>query len=294
MTPEKINRVAYIRTLGSGSYFWESCAFISALVHCLTPEETCEALDVNNEINTTLRGAILRKLRADIGAIGFLGCHATLIQRLLSVYKDLPANRRRGCGYCLVSLYGHVPEAQQTAMVNFFLACPHIEMRRRGYKLLRRNWDKRYRTVVDQVWALRKEPECALLIVEQYPTSFLEKSFEDLDNALTTPWARSSFYIRLGSREVAYLERLATSDEISAAYVRAKLKIPFTAQEAMNIFERNKFDDRIGLLLWSFGQMRLWDVLQELVEHMDVIQADLEKHIRYKTETFLSSVRNTS
>jgi len=83
------------------------------------------------------------------------------------------------------------------------------------------------------------------------------------------------------------LDRLESSDEISAAYVRAKLKIPFSTQEAMKVFEQNKFDDRIGLLLWAFGQMRLWDILQEVVEHIDTIEADMEK----KAEIWLSGVR---
>jgi len=35
------------------------------------------------------------------------------------------------------------------------------------------------------------------------------------------------------------------------------------------MFERNKYDEDLGLLIWCFGQMRLWFVLKTVEQGLD-------------------------
>ena len=68
------------------------------------------------------------------------------------------------------------------------------------------------------------------------------------------------------------LVELKSIDEITYCYVLAKLDLSLSQTEAISIFESNINDDRIGLLIWSFGQLRLWDVLLEIEPKLPEIE----------------------
>jgi hypothetical protein len=61
----------------------------------------------------------------------------------------------------------------------------------------------------------------------------------------------------------AGLDELKGIDEISYCYVLSKFDKTVTDIEARKILQNNYKDERIGLLLWSFGQMGLWDLIVE-------------------------------
>ena len=72
-----------------------------------------------------------------------------------------------------------------------------------------------------------------------------------------------------------------------AEFVNSRL--PNTNNEALDILEESKTDNRIGLLIWCFGRMGLWSVLQNIYENVDDLkqaqyQGFIEKTIKLKSE----------
>jgi len=61
-------------------------------------------------------------------------------------------------------------------------------------------------------------------------------------------------------------------DAITYCYVKAKIGLPVAQQEAREIFDGHSTDKRVGLLLWSFGQLGLWPVLKEIADCVEELQ----------------------
>lgn len=273
------SRIAFLREIADRDHFWEGPAFISAFVGCLSSTRACKALDVAAGLNETLRGALLRRIRHDCEADGFRSCHRELVERLLIQYPTLPADRRRGCGFCIESLLEVAPSRHKTRMLKFFLGSSHVDMRRRGYKALRATWRKKFTPIVRDVWSTYADPECALLIVERFPVEFLVAQLSSLEQALPRYWGLAKLYIRVGAVHPSVCRRLAAIDEITYTYVLAKLGRRIVAKDAIALVERNKLDDRIGLLIWSLGQMGLWAALTELVGRARQFEETRAEHI---------------
>lgn len=273
-----LSRLAFLRDVADRDHFWEGPAFISAFVGCLSPSEACDALDVAARLNDTLRGALLRKLHKDCEAGGFRSCHRNLLERLLVQYPTLPAHRRRGCGFCIDSLLNVAPARHRTRILRFFLNSSHVDMRRRGYKALRKTWRNEFTPTVRDAWSRYADPECALLITERFPLAFLKAHLSALQEALPH-WGLAKLYIRLGASSPSVVRRLATIDEITYAYVVAKLGRRIDAKDAVALVDRNSLDDRVGLLIWSLGQMGHWTALTGLVGRAMEFEEKRKAHI---------------
>jgi len=273
-----LSRLAFLREVADRDYFWEGPAFISAFVGCLSSTQACEALDVAAGLNETLRGALLRRIRHDCETGGFQSCHRELVERLLVQYPTLSADRRRGCGFCIERLLEVAPSRHKTRILKFFLGSSHVDMRRRGYKALRSIWRKEFTAIVRDIWSTYADPECALLIAERFPVEFLMAQLSSLEQALHH-WGLAKLYIGLGAARPSVCRRLAAIDEITYTYVLAKLGRRIGTKDAVALVERNKLDDRVGLLIWSLGQMRLWAALTELVGRAMEFEATRAEHI---------------
>jgi len=60
---------------------------------------------------------------------------------------------------------------------------------------------------------------------------------------------------------------------------------PLQRREALSIFGRNKLDERVGLLIWSFGQMGLWDVLETITRKANsVLRLKIEEMQRSRAD----------
>jgi hypothetical protein len=59
------------------------------------------------------------------------------------------------------------------------------------------------------------------------------------------------------------VNELKNIDQISYSYVLTKFNKKLSDSEAKEFLRNNYKDDRIGLLLWCYGQMGLWDCIVE-------------------------------
>lgn len=89
-------------------------------------------------------------------------------------------------------------------------------------------------------------------------------------------------FLKLGAINFELVEELKDIDGISYCYVLTKFGKTISDIEAKEILKDNYKDERIGLLLWSFGQMGLWDIIVEY----DIKYR--EKHNRAKLEQYVN------
>lgn len=242
---------------------WESGALLSALVWTLHPEEVCGALDFTRPLPWRLRHRLVHRVVRDITDAGIKDYHIELVERCLGIYYQLPSRYRQGCGYCLEKFWHVVPELLRFEIMRFFLGNRHRDMRLRGYKLLRKNWLINYEGLVESAWTEFQDPEAASIIARNWPVSSAIERLHELMPFLD-PWDVAYLFLRAEDVMPGSSERLREIDEISYIYVRAKVGKPLRSREAWDVFRRNRHDERVGLLIWSFGQMQLTEVLMRI------------------------------
>lgn len=270
METSSTSRVQFVRNLeGSDSLFLLRGSFSVAFIACLTPEETCQLLDLDFHQEYLTRHRILRKIERDIGSYGFNKCHYELVDRLVGVVGTLPYNKKQGCGHCLSYLYDYVPQDIQHRLLRFFLESKYVIFRRRAYKKLRTDWDASYQKRIEGAWSAHHDPDCARLMIDHFPVEYLIEYFFELLESVEGSWHSTKLYLRVSEVDSSKLEHLAQTDEITFSYVSTKLGRIFGVDTALSIFERNKYDERLGLLIWCFGQMRLWSVLKTIEQDLD-------------------------
>lgn len=245
---------------------WEKSSILDALVACLTPDEACRVVDVDSHYELELRNSLRRKIDRDIAVYGCLPCHIELMERLISGFSVLPYSLKQRCGSWISYLYDYLPFEHQLTILDFLLTSRYGWMRQRAYRILFRNWIPQVERTLLRAWEKHKDELCAQVIVEQLPIEFLFQQFVDLEKALLQNNRIARLFIKIGSVHPDVLRRLAEADGITFAYVLVKLKRVLSNDEASEIFEQYKLDKRVGLLIWCFGQMGLWDALKSITE----------------------------
>lgn len=285
MDTASTSKVEFVRNLeGSDSLFLLRGSLTSAFISCLTPEETCQLLDLDFHQEFTTRRLVLRKIERDIESHGFKECHYELVDRLVGMLSTLPYKKKNGCAGCLSYLYDHAPQDLRHCLLGFFLKSKYVLLRRRGYRKLFFDWDASYEDLVKEVWHTRHDSDCAWLIIYRFPVEYLRENFDDLLAKAVDTWHSTKLYLRVSEVDFSKAEHLAQVDEIRYAYVCAKLGRTFNADTALSMFERNKYDEDLGLLIWCFGQMRLWFVLRIVEQGLD--EEDLWRERFRRTEDF--------
>lgn len=257
----------------------------SAFISCLTPEETCQLLDLDFYQGFTTRRLVLRKIERDIESCGFRECHYELVERLVGVLDTLPYKKKNGCAGCLSLLYDHAPQDVRHRLMGFFLESKYVFLRRRGYRKLFFTWDASYESLITEVWNARRDSDCAWLIIYRFPVEYLRENFDDLLAKTADTWHSTKLYLRVSEIDFSKAEHLAQTDEIRYAYICAKLGRTLDPDTALSMFERNKHDEELGLLIWCFGRMRLWSVLKTIEQDLDEEELWRERY-RRRTEDF--------
>lgn len=250
---------------------------LGAYCHCLTPEEACELLFAAATGRPDLRLCSLRKVSADLEA-GVQSCHRNLVALLLEAICHADAKRRQSIGYCLSELVGKVDANLQSRIEAAFLASKQLSVRNRGYKSCANHVEERL-PELEQAWNRFKDVECAWLIVKSFPVKFLIENREELGNALWEGWQISRLYLRMGRERPSLLNELREVDPISFCYVRAKLGRPISQYRAIEIASASYESDRFGLLVWAFGRMRLWRVLEHIEKQLPEINKRRFEHM---------------
>lgn|GEM_PF-5160301 len=94
---------------------------------------------------------------------------------------------------------------------------------------------------------------------------YLKTHRAELLELLTENWQIARLYLRIIPEYPRLSRELRAIDEISYCYVCAKTRKRIPVKTAIEIFERYMGDDRIGLLIWSFGQLHINAALDHIV-----------------------------
>lgn len=257
-----MNRIDYINQRLAASHFSESdYVIISSLIYSLTPDEACSYFDLTFEQDYRVRRYILKKISSDISK-SYTSKHKKLISTLLRKLDEKKFGRKESCAFSLDFFIASLPTKTKQKIIETFLGSKASRNRDRAFKRLNANWDKKYSELIEQVWYSFHDSYCLGIILNHFPTKFLLDNYKDILEH-TQPFQTSKLFIKLGAINPKLLEELKEIDEISYCYVLTKFDKTISDNEAKRILKNNYKDERIGLLLWSFGQMGLWDLIVE-------------------------------
>lgn len=257
-----MDKIEYINQRLTVNYFSENdYVIISSLIYSLTPIEACRYFDLTFEQNYRVRRYIIKKISNDISK-KYSKEHKKLIGILLIRLDEKPFGRRESCAYSLDFLIDSLPTRTKRRIIEAFLASKSIRIRERAYKRLNTSWDKKFGEIIEQVWHSYHDSLCLGIILNHFSLGFLLNNYKDILK-YTQVFQASKLFIKIGSINYKLIEEFKKVDEISYCYVLTKLNKSIPENEAMRILEDNFKDERIGLLLWSFGQMGLWNSIVE-------------------------------
>lgn len=84
-----------------------------------------------------------------------------------------------------------------------------------------------------------------------------------------TPHLATLFH-RVAETHPDIFDILDENNDFTKAYVLAKTKHPLSEEQAWEMYERNKGEQKIGLLIWCFGEMKLWNVLVGIAQENEM------------------------
>jgi hypothetical protein len=147
-------------------------------------------------------------------------------------------------------------------IISLLLTSERHNIREYAYKALAEREASDFQGVIVEAWECYKDMACAWLLVTGLPVEIVEEHFDSL-------WAcgHERFITKLCmvvSLTPKRLKALRRYDGITYAYVCAKRGISLSDKEAAKLWEEYKTDDRVRLLLWCFGRMKLQNVLSKL------------------------------
>jgi hypothetical protein len=283
MSPKIVDtdKVDYILSLSLPISTVDSFGLVRAYCFCLKPSDACDLLCRSLVSRLDLRDSVLRKICADIKD-SFADCHRRLLEELIYLFANADSRCRQSIGFCLSMIADVVPVKERRKIQKFFLSSKYIGIRRRGYKCISAD------TVLPQdlvyaAWEQFGDSECAWVIVKEFPPMFLVQNRTSLTAKFTKGWQIARLYLRIAEVKPNLLDELRRKDEISFCYVLAKLNLKLTLKQALKFIENNSGDERFGLLVWSFGQLGLWEALQKVELQLPCIQEQRfsELHNKY-------------
>ncbi len=256
-------------------------AIFTGLVFCLKPELACELFDLTFQQEYKKRLAIMKKIKEDMHAT-YSNCHEDFIRNLMNGMKVLPSAKRQSCGATLTYFLDSLPRDTISNVILFFLESRWKSIRNRGYKYLLHNWHNMWSEQIKSNLFYWADEDAIRLVIDYFPKSFLVANWDFLAQSLDNTYLMNRLCIEVGSKNKEKLKDLQVMDEISHAYVMVKLGYTLGEQEAIQIFESNFGDERLGLLIWCFGRMGLWNVLHHVYNRLDVVRQTRCEHFHGK------------
>jgi len=264
------DKVQYIQDFNEIDINFDKKSLFSALVNCLTPAEACKVLDLTFEQELSKRWIIQSKIAKDMEA-GVQECHVDLAHKLVTVFGQLPPKRKRACAYCIRVLIEHLSDDIRFPIVEFLLESSVEYVRQNAYHTLKKNWGIQYQFLILNAWEKYSDLSCAKLIIDHFPAENLVEHFDALQDTVKDTGYLARLYLKIGEHDFTKLKTLPVVDEIRLTYAATKLRHSFEESYAVALFERNKYSDSIGLLIWCFGQMKLWSVLEKIRQVIDTL-----------------------
>jgi hypothetical protein len=258
------NRVTIVRAFASGQVSSIDLVVLRGLVNCLEPREVCEVFDAGMEQPYRQRRILLQKMVADMADCQH--CHVALADNLLLRWESLSYPKKQRCAFVLNSLYDLLPVELQEKILRLFLRSRCEAVRKRGYALLRKSPGSPLRKTVLSSWDQFHDDQAAGAVIEFASPSQLKKRFHELDACVARTWLQNKLYVRMAQIDPSFLGAFEDRDGIAFAYACAKVCRPMLEKTAKRLYRQYANDKRVGLLIWCFGQLRLWDVLLSIAE----------------------------
>jgi hypothetical protein len=138
--------------------------------------------------------------------------------------------------------------------------------------MMREDRRSRWKPMLAEAWRTWRDPDAALLIVDQFESAFLVKHLEELATDLDASAGMPRLFLRVASESPSLLAQLRKCDGITYAYVCARLSKGFSVVEATRLLKEYKDDARLGILAWSLGKLGHWNLLVDLSEQVEEIE----------------------
>lgn len=267
-----MNRVEFLQ-----KYTRQYGSLYRAFVLCLTPEETCQVLDLAQE--RTKFDFVVRKIYEDT-LEGFQECHRLLVSSLLETLKRSKQRKGARCASVLAALYPKTPKEIQKTIIEALLTSDYWVVRSRAYCALSENWRNDFLPLIVTTWNNFHDKETAEFIIEQSPPKFLAEHIDELAKDVSYSKHFSELFIRASEYDSGVLEKLKESNGITYAYVLHRKGEKLDNTSASDIYHRIKDETKIGFLLWCFGRMKLWENIMEVYE--DVTRREKKSPINYE------------
>lgn len=272
MTDDPDEKILLLRRLVAAPGFRDDVGLIRALVRCLDASQAVSLLFAEAHLSTPLRDAALRKVCTDAQE-HCLAIHDELAVRLNQSLQVASAVERQRIGYCLSSFLPSLGAEARLSVLTTLATSRYVSLRRRAYKVLAHE-SNLPEALVLEAWREHRDPESVWLIAKVFPPQFLVQHRVLLEADCSQGWQLSRLYLRMAEVDENVTRHLLSRDPISYCYVLAKLGKQVSERRARAIVKECKGDERFGLLVWSFGVMRLWNVLSWIGTQLEDIQQE--------------------
>lgn len=263
---QDMNHIDRIIALSANSTNLTIPSIVNAYCSCLNSSDSAHLLKRSIVEGLGTRNAALRKVCKDMEST-FLKSHERLIDFLISEFDTIDPRKRQGLSYCLHVLGDSSPDKIRHRVQGFFINSKYIAVRRRAYKSLMKE-DVIPDKLVIAAWQNYTDYDCAWLIVNKFPIEYLVRYRAELSAAIEAPWRLAKLYLKIGAAHPKLLVELKNQDQISYAYVMAKLGKKIPLKVAIKLIDNNLADDRFGLLIWSLGQLKMRKALEYIEEQI--------------------------
>lgn len=265
---------------------WEKTSMVRAMTECLDLVDLCQLLKSYFLYDSLGRDASLRALTSNQAFVQ-TSEYCELIDFFIQQIGTLKGRDSQAAGFCLVRLAQVCEEQVLERVIQSFLANKYVGSRRRGYKLARHaSKPATLVSLIEKKWFELRDSEAARFLVEHAQPDFIIKQRQELVAAFSEmPWLIAKVYIVAARVDARTLDEIRGIDAITFMYVATKVGHTVSSEEAIDIFKRNLNSDRVGLLIWCLGKMRLERALIELSDRWEEFEAKQLENIteRYST-----------
>jgi hypothetical protein len=266
-----MDRVSFVQEFATLPKRPASEELVHAFVRCLTPEEAAELLLRSTYTHSAVRSAAIKKVGSDI-ASSQLSNPISVVSDLMERIRTGESKKRNSVAYSLLNVARACPQTLKVQVQEFLSDSCYVGLRRRGYKLFMAESPESCQ-LLEVAWRKYNDIEATLLIIKAFPPDFLVTERIALLQNLTEGWQLSRLYLRITEVNPELLQELLALDPISFMYIAAKRGVVPPIDTVNQVLETSFSDQRLGLLLWSIGELRMWDVLSNFANRLGEVES---------------------
>lgn len=262
----KIERLLEISGSLNGLYI---NSIISAICATLTELEAETLLEIIlfEKVDTRIRTNLIKRIQK-------LMPSSKIEDRvLLSINNSqkIPLGLVNNLGFIFFHLYPFLTDSTRSVVLDFLLNSRFEKLRNRAYKILHQDWQDSYIGVLQELLTQHKDPDCCKILISNASDDFLERNVLFIKTIVEGTWLIRKLGIRMAQIDRSYIDGLFANDDLSRVYVLAKTGFKIDHKEGLRLFRKHFLNHEVGLLIWSLGQMGLFDTIDAIARE----EADL-------------------